>query len=506
MARKLLPLLLLLAVVGDSHPLDPPKDEDVEDPLDPRQDQALGRLRSILGMPSQVDKSVSRKNPPQFMMELYNTIADSSGIIRARNPYDAKVVRSFIERDSSMPGYYLFNISGLEANETVLEAELHLYRRRTPTRIMHPTILSLPYYLIRVYQVLEGNDLDEPDVHRLLTVHYVGAHESGWQVFNVKQAVLAWMTGTPNLGLLVTASTLSGDRVTVDFTRRTDYHHGKQPILVLFDDDDDDEYRYLTESETAADRMGDRSRKHERQKSDPEEAYSDYGESSGGSKFFRRQKRIEALWRTEERDEESPEDLSGNGAEIEEGTRRRPRETETSKRDREIASRKTSVPSLLKSIDIYERAVLREALDQRRKEEDRGTRVKIEGRAKRSLKRTSKRSASEGAVSNTTECARHELYVDFKEIGWSSFIIAPKGYYAYHCKGLCDFPLSQVQLPTNHATVQGIVHKMGLVEGVEMPCCVPTKLLGASILFYDDNENVVLKVYEDMIADRCGCR
>jgi len=106
----------------------------------------------------------------------------------------------------------------------------------------------------------------------------------------------------------------------------------------------------------------------------------------------------------------------------------------------------------------------------------------------------------------TRECTRHELYVDFRDIGLSSSIIAPAGYSAYQCKGVCEPPLSQDQRPTNHATIQATVHKMGLVKGVERPCCVPTKLLSTSILFYDDNGNVVLKMYEDMIADRCGCR
>jgi hypothetical protein len=36
--------------------------------------------------------------PPQFMTDLYNNIADESGVTRRRNPYNAKVVRSFIER------------------------------------------------------------------------------------------------------------------------------------------------------------------------------------------------------------------------------------------------------------------------------------------------------------------------------------------------------------------------------------------------------------------------
>lgn len=151
--------------------------------------------------------------------------------------------------------------------------------------------------------------------------------------------------------------------------------------------------------------------------------------------------------------------------------------------------------ALFLSLDIYRRAMRKGRLNHRRS--------KLHVKNRRG-KRATKSHAS--VQQNVTECSKHELYVDFKEIGLSSSIIAPVGYSAYHCKGVCESPLSQDQQPTNHATIQGIVHKMGLAEDIERPCCVPTKLLGTPILFFDDNENIILKVYQDMIADRCGCR
>lgn len=102
-------------------------------------------------------------------------------------------------------------------------------------------------------------------------------------------------------------------------------------------------------------------------------------------------------------------------------------------------------------------------------------------------------------------CTRHEMYVDFEQIGWSSWIISPKGYNAYHCKGQCYFPLGQNQWPTNHATVQSIVNELSLTAGVGAPCCVPNKLYSISLLYFDENENVVLKQYDDMVAASCGC-
>lgn len=102
-------------------------------------------------------------------------------------------------------------------------------------------------------------------------------------------------------------------------------------------------------------------------------------------------------------------------------------------------------------------------------------------------------------------CQRHPLSVDFEEIGWSGWIISPRGYNAYHCKGSCPFPLGENMRPTNHATVQSIINALKLSEGVSSPCCVPDKLYSINLLYFDDDENVVLKQYDDMVAGSCGC-
>ncbi|XP_074518622.1 bone morphogenetic protein 2 [Halichoeres trimaculatus] len=103
-------------------------------------------------------------------------------------------------------------------------------------------------------------------------------------------------------------------------------------------------------------------------------------------------------------------------------------------------------------------------------------------------------------------CQRVPLFVDFEEIGWSGWIISPRGYNAYHCKGSCPFPLGGNLRATNHATVRSIMHALKLSgDEVGAPCCVPDKLQSISLLYFDDEENVVLKQYDDMVALSCGC-
>ncbi|XP_054624572.1 bone morphogenetic protein 2-like [Dunckerocampus dactyliophorus] len=108
--------------------------------------------------------------------------------------------------------------------------------------------------------------------------------------------------------------------------------------------------------------------------------------------------------------------------------------------------------------------------------------------------------------SYSQSCQRVSLFVDFEEIGWSGWIISPRGYNAYHCKGSCPFPLGGNLRATNHATVRSIMHALKLsTDEVDAPCCVPDRLQSISLLYFDDEENVVLKQYDDMVALSCGC-
>ncbi|KAL4623276.1 bone morphogenetic protein 3 [Arapaima gigas] len=108
--------------------------------------------------------------------------------------------------------------------------------------------------------------------------------------------------------------------------------------------------------------------------------------------------------------------------------------------------------------------------------------------------------------SEPRSCARRYLKVDFADIGWSEWIISPKSFDAYYCSGSCEFPMPKSLKPSNHATIQSIVRAVGVVPGIPEPCCVPEKMSSLSILFFDEDKNVVLKVYPNMTVDSCACR
>ncbi|XP_047438441.1 growth/differentiation factor 5 [Mugil cephalus] len=109
------------------------------------------------------------------------------------------------------------------------------------------------------------------------------------------------------------------------------------------------------------------------------------------------------------------------------------------------------------------------------------------------------------AAKTRPRCHRRRLHVNFKEMGWDDWIIAPLEYNAFHCDGACDFPIRSHLEPTNHAIIQTLINSMD-PDSTPPTCCVPTRLSPISILYIDSANNVVYKQYEDMVVESCGCR
>uniref|UniRef100_G1TN84 Growth differentiation factor 7 n=1 Tax=Oryctolagus cuniculus TaxID=9986 RepID=G1TN84_RABIT len=141
------------------------------------------------------------------------------------------------------------------------------------------------------------------------------------------------------------------------------------------------------------------------------------------------------------------------------------------------------------------------------------SRVAIGGRRRRRTALTGTRAAqgSGGGAGrghgrrSRSRCSRKPLHVDFKELGWDDWIIAPLDYEAYRCEGVCDFPLRSHLEPTNHAIIQTLLNSMA-PDAAPASCCVPARLSPISILYIDAANNVVYKQYEDMVVEACGCR
>lgn len=120
-------------------------------------------------------------------------------------------------------------------------------------------------------------------------------------------------------------------------------------------------------------------------------------------------------------------------------------------------------------------------------------------------KRQNKRKPYNKRIAHHEACQRKALYVDFSEVGWSDWIVAPNGYDAFYCGGECPKIMSGEFNTTNHAILQQMINQNN-PEKVPKACCVPTQLAPISMLFLNEDNHVVLKSYQDMAVVGCGCR
>lgn len=56
-------------------------------------------------------------------------------------------------------------------------------------------------------------------------------------------------------------------------------------------------------------------------------------------------------------------------------------------------------------------------------------------------------------TAGVNECCREKIYISFEDIGWSDWIISPRGYNAYFCRGSCAGLASITQMDTYHSSI-----------------------------------------------------
>ena len=59
------------------------------------------------------------------------------------------------------------------------------------------------------------------------------------------------------------------------------------------------------------------------------------------------------------------------------------------------------------------------------------------------------------AADKKGSCKRKDMRIDFDEIGWSSWIIAPSSFDAFYCAGQCGYAETQVRLRVKIKSIRG---------------------------------------------------
>ncbi|XP_051876715.1 bone morphogenetic protein 15-like [Pristis pectinata] len=102
-------------------------------------------------------------------------------------------------------------------------------------------------------------------------------------------------------------------------------------------------------------------------------------------------------------------------------------------------------------------------------------------------------------------CKLHSFWVSFEQLGWDHWIVAPHKYNPKFCRGDCPRILHYGYHSPNHAIVQNFINEI-VDKNVPRPSCVPSKYSPISVLMKEQNDHIVYKEYEDMIAVSCTCK
>ncbi|XP_075757907.1 inhibin beta C chain-like [Pelodiscus sinensis] len=108
--------------------------------------------------------------------------------------------------------------------------------------------------------------------------------------------------------------------------------------------------------------------------------------------------------------------------------------------------------------------------------------------------------------SKSRTCCRQQFFIDFKEIGWEDWIIQPEGYRMNYCTGPC--PMHVAGMPglaaSFHTAILNLI-RANDAQATVSSCCVPTRRRPLSLLYYDQDSNVLKTDIPDMIVEACGC-
>ncbi|XP_047102986.1 inhibin beta chain-like, partial [Schistocerca piceifrons] len=102
-------------------------------------------------------------------------------------------------------------------------------------------------------------------------------------------------------------------------------------------------------------------------------------------------------------------------------------------------------------------------------------------------------------------CCKNKFYVNFTEIGWEDWIIAPSGYYANYCRGDCGGPHRTPDSYVNfHTPPLEEYRKMDSLPGLQ-PCCAPLKFSSMSLIYWGLDNKIIKRDLPKMVVDECGC-
>ncbi|NXC85544.1 BMP7 protein, partial [Cercotrichas coryphoeus] len=196
---------------------------------------ALQRLREVFDIEELPPDVLPRKKPPQFMVDLFNKVADANGITRAPGLLQGDVVRSFEDRVHVDHHHFYFDISAMEKGEQMLKAEFRVYKLKRTRRSRRSEVQH--FCKVEVYELLESEN--KPQKKHLIASRLLSLYGEGWEVFNVTQTVSKWVgNSSSNHGFWIRTIHVSKDGTehdVVTFAKSQGaFQESRNALLILF--------------------------------------------------------------------------------------------------------------------------------------------------------------------------------------------------------------------------------------------------------------------------------
>lgn len=100
-------------------------------------------------------------------------------------------------------------------------------------------------------------------------------------------------------------------------------------------------------------------------------------------------------------------------------------------------------------------------------------------------------------------CCLRLLNVSIADLGWDDWIVEPKTFQAYFCRGQCYF--RHGRFASSHAALQSKMSRLLGPKVVPRPCCSPKKFKPLPVMYRDRQGNTHFGRIPKMIVKECAC-
>ncbi|XP_075210492.1 growth/differentiation factor 10-like [Lycorma delicatula] len=453
----------------------------------------------VLGLHPPNGHNIRAISPPKHMLALYHKYVSGKG-----KHFDVPdTVRNIlpIKGPPSLADLVLFNVSCLDEGEEVSLGQLHLNRRRLHQRHFSRRVLAPPYR-VRVYKVT-GNRLSS-----MGSVPVPQVNRAAWHAVDITAPLRELLLGSRNSQLLgIRFEAPRGKPMTPKHFLRS-ASGSSASFLVVFserslDNDISDDGEILKKEQPL--RTHDLALKIQsvtkgkwmEESDDVDIMFSDISVPSDSTLVDK------AVTKNT-----SPFSPDGMTTEVATTKLSLINEQLTDKRQRRsIEDNELPEMEPYKSNMILAKEHNIIPIPNRRRKGRRGNNGKKRNKKTKSDSKESWNTASQRSTDSSDSsgvCRLQKLKVNFADIGWDNWILAPDTFEANYCTGSCSYPINKDVKATNHAALQSLVHLLG--KTIPPPTCAPDELGSTGFLFLDEVGNTIIKNYPNMRVESCSCR